>query len=557
MSMLELRRYLYNSINNKIIGWFIILLATAGKSILTGVYSSYETDKSFYLLLANNLSEGKGFTIPISFLNNPGVTENIYIPSASSPLYSILAAPLIKLFPGNYFLITWIIESCSWLLLFIIVYKILRRLMPDYFWPNMFILFAGFFLYNIELSSSTKDVLSTALLLAGLLQCLYLGSAKKFSWPVLFFSSLLFLLPGLTKSIYSPVTIVFPFSILFIGIVGNDRIRIKTGLVCLFFSLLLWAGHYFYFHKLETEAFAQYRDFFLQRWSMAKTGDDFVSGFYFENLLRLYPFIPASLFNLDSTGAQIRDHLPTMYRAYGFLLYLSNAIGIAALIAIFFSVCKRHFRKTIPANISFLISGLIISFSILLITCVLSLRYQAIEYKGSTGSWTFVYENRPYFFSILFLQVCLFLFLFSRPLISITWIRIKWLLVLILTIGAVHGFYFTVKNTIKPTRMKITINQLISAKADSIQQANPGQPVWLATEMPHLEWYAKLQKIHVVNRLPLLKDSTFNIPAHTIMLTAIAKEDSSFISNYLRRPDVRLLENYDGAYLLFIQQAKN
>lgn len=553
----SLRISAYNFLNRKWISWVIILLATTAKATLTSVFTSYETDKSFYLLLANNLSEGKGFTIPISFLNNPAIIENIYIPSGSSPLYSILAAPLVKLFPGNYFLITWIIESCSWLLFFIITYKILRRLMPDYFWPNMFILFAGFFLYNIELSSSTKDVLSTALLLAGLLQCLYLGAVKKVSWPVLFFSSLLFLLPGLAKSIYSPITVVFPLSILFIGWVGNDRLRIKTGLICLFFSLLFWAGHYFYFHKLETEAFAQYRDFFQQRWSMAKTGDDFVSGFYFENLLRLYPFIPASLFNLDSTGAQIRDHLPTMYRAYGFLLYLSNAIGIAAVIAVFFSVCKRHFRKTIPPNILFLLSGLVISFSILLITCVLSLRYRAIEYKGSTDSWTFVYENRPYFFSIIFLQLCLFLFLFSRPLISKFWIRIKWLLILILTIGAVHGFYFTGKNIIKPARMKTTINQLISAKADSIQNANPGKSVWVATEMPHLDWYAKLQKIHVVNRLPLLNDSTFNIPPQTIMLTAIAKEDSSFIGNYLRRPDVSLLENYDGAYLLFIQQVKN
>lgn len=554
--MFELRRYLYNTINNKWFGWFIIFLATASKSLLTGVFTSYETDKSFYLLLANNLSDGKGFTIPVSFLTNPGSTENVFLPSATSPLYSIIAAPLVKIFPGNYFLITWIIESCSWLLLFIVLYKILRRLLPNFFWPNVFILFSGFFLYNIELSSSTKDVLSTALLLACLLQCLRLGGSKQLSWPALILSSFLFVLPGLTKSIYSPIALVFPLSILFIGLLGKDRIKIRAGIITTLICLGLSAIHYFYFRALETNAVQQYHEFFSQRWSMAKSGDDFVAGFYFENLLRLYPFIPASLFNLDSTGAQIRDHLPSVYRAYGFMLYLSNAIGIAALIAIFFSVCKRYFRKNIPAPILFLVTGLVISFAILLITLVLSIRYRAIEYKGSSDSWTFVYENRPYFFTIVFLQSCLFVFLFSRQSSSRILAKIKWLLIFIMTIGALHGFYFVVKNAIKPTPMKTTLNQLITAKVDSIQKANPVQNVWLATEMPHLEWYAKLQRIHVTSRLPVLNDSTFNTPPNTILLTAIAKEDSAYIANYLRRPGIKLVENYDDAFLLYIQPAR-
>ena len=391
-------------------------------------------------------------------------------------------------------------------------------MIPGYFWPNLFILFSGLFLYNIELSSTTKDVLSTALIFAGLLQCLRLLNSKRLAWISILLSSFLFLLPGLTKSLYTPITIVFPLSILFIGLLGKDKIRIRTGLACLLISLIFFSAHYFYFHRLETNSFTQYNAFFTKRWFMAKSGDDFIPGFYFENLLRLYPFIPASLFNLDSTGALIRDHLPPLYRAYGFILYLSNAFGLAGMIGIFFVACKRFYRKSISISVSFLITGFIISFAILAITCYLSLRYQAIEYKGSTDSWTFVYENRPYFFTILFLQACLFLFVFSRPANSKILVRLKWLLIIILSLGALHGFYFVIKNAASPARMKTTINQLITAQADSVQKANPGQTLWLATEIPHLDWYAKLQGLHVVNRLPLLNDSLFNLPPNTILL---------------------------------------
>jgi len=472
---------LYGALNRKKAGWLLIIFATTCKSILTSVFSSYETDKSFYLLLSNNISEGKGLTIPVSLLNNPAVTENIFIPSASSPLYSILVAPLLKLFPGNYFLVTWMIETLSWLFLFIIAYKILRRLLQDYFWPNMFILFAGLFLYNIELSSSAKDVLSTGFLLAGFLQSLRLGSSQHISWISIILSSILFMLPGLTKSIYTPITFVFPLSILFIGLLEKKRIRIQIGLSCLLISLVLLGASYFYFHRLETAALAQYSDFFLKKWFMAKSGDDFIPGIYFENLLRLYPFIPASIFYCESSRVQFRDHLPVFYKAYGFFLYLFNGIGIAGLVAVFFSVCKRYYRKLIPLRNIFLLTGLGISFAILAITCFLSLRFQAIEYKGSTDSWTFVYENRPYFFIILFLQLSLFIFLFSQSLYSGAWKTIQKILLVILATGCLHGVYFVSRNVIRPTKMKTTLNQMISLKVDSVQKAKPPQQVLLVT----------------------------------------------------------------------------
>ncbi|MEO7984501.1 MAG: hypothetical protein ABI688_10505, partial [Bacteroidota bacterium] len=141
--MLSSRSFLYKLLDQKKISWLIIAIATIGKSILVAAFSNYETDKSFYLLLAKNLAAGKGFTIPVTLLSNPGITENIYLPSAASPLYSIIAAPLLKLFPGNYFLVTGLIESLSWMFLFIVLQKLAFLLMKNHCWTNLFILFSG------------------------------------------------------------------------------------------------------------------------------------------------------------------------------------------------------------------------------------------------------------------------------------------------------------------------------------------------------------------------------------------------------------------------------
>ena len=99
-----------------------------------------------------------------------------------------------------------------------------------------------------------------------------------------------------------------------------------------------------------------------------------------------------------------------------------------------------------------------------------------------------------------------------------------------------------------------SINGLVTNEADSVQNANPGYAVWLATEMPHLDWYAKLHKQKVLNGLAFLNDSSLRLPLKTILFTAIAKEDTVNISAYLRRADVKQVRNYDNTYFVFRQE---
>ena len=328
--MVSTRFFLYQLLNQKKISWLVIAIATISKSLLVAFFSNYETDKSFYLLLAKNLSGGRGFTIPYTLLNNPGITENIYLPSAASPLYSIIAAPLLKLFPDNYFLVSWLIESLSWLFLFIVLRKLLFLLTENHFWTNLFILFSGFFLYTVEISSSSKDVLALALLFFALFRCISIGSTGSHpSFVYLVITALLFFLPGLMKLTYLPLTLVFPLSLLFIGFLKKEKRLLRYGSITLLLSLLLVTVHYFYFHSLETRTLALYPDFYSQRWSMAKSGNEYIAGFFPENIRMMYPFIPASVISLDFLGVQVKTHLVSVYPIYAILLHAINFIGLA------------------------------------------------------------------------------------------------------------------------------------------------------------------------------------------------------------------------------------
>ena len=555
--MASTRLFLYQLLNQKRIGWLFVAIATISKSMLVAVFSNYETDKSFYLLLAKNLSAGDGFTIPVSLVSNPAITENIYLPSAASPLYSIIAAPLLRLFPDNYFLVSWLIESLSWLLLFIVLRKILLRLTENHYWTNLFIIFSGVFLYTVELSSSSKDVLALALLFFALLRCITIASAGSHpSFVYIVVTGFLFFLPGFTKLTYLPLTIVFPLFLLFIGFLKKEKRILRYGSVTLLLSILLVAIHYFYFHSLETQTLALYPDFYSQRWTMAKSGNEYVAGFFPENLKVLYPFVPASVINLDFLGVQVKTHLYSVYHLYGILLYVINFIGLAFLSTVFFYLAKKYFRKSISDRIFFLLAGLFVSLSIIAMLSFMSIRYHAVEYKGSTSSWTFVYESRSFLFPIVFLQLCLFVFLFSQKQTAVFthWLRTFFLIIVGITI--MHGAYFLAKKaiTLSSTKQKpFSVNGLVTNEADSIRKANPGYDVWLATEMPHLDWYAKLQSQKVLNGLAILNDSTLRLPPKTILLTVVAKEDTARISNYLHRSDVKQYRNYDNVYFVFRQ----
>lgn len=551
------RLLLYRLLNQNKIGWLIIAIAAVSKAILVAYFSNYETDKSFYLLLAKNISAGEGLTIPVNLLNNPGITENIYLPAASSPLYSIIAAPLLKLFPGNYFLVTWLTESLSWLFLLVALRKLLLLLTENHYWTNLFILFAGAFLYTAETSSSGKDMLAVALLFTSLFYCIKIGNPEfNPSFVYLLATAVLFLLPGLTKLTYKPLALVFPLAVLLIGLLQQEKALFRKGIALFLITAVLFALQHFYFQSLEKQAVASHPEYFSNRWTLAKSGDDFVAGFFPENLQYMHPFIPSTVANLDVLGVQVKTFLPSIYYPYAVLVFSLHCAGLAIMIFALFYLARRYYRKKVPDKIFFLLTGLFVSLSLVFLLSLMSLRYQALEYKGTNYLWTFVYESRAFLFPVIFLQLCLFAFLFAKEPSSVFLKIFRTLLFVIVGISFLHGIYFRAKKGIEmlnPKQAMSSVNKLVTNDADSTGKANSGHAVWLATETSHLDWYAKLHKQKVMNNLSVLNDSSFRLPSKTILLTAVAKEDTPRIRKYLLRNDVSLYKNYNNSFFVFRQ----
>lgn len=556
--MTQRGRTIHDLLQHPKTGWVILFFAVACKAVLAASFSSYEADKSFYLLLAQNLADGKGFTIPVSLLSDPGITENIYLPSAASPLYSIVAAPLLKLFPGNYFGVTLFIETLSWFFLLAVLRKIVLRLTGSYYWVHLYLFFAGFFLYSVEMTSASKDVPGLGLLFLVFFQTIRISkTGQKTGFAGMAGLALLCMLPGLMKLTYLPLAIFFPLSLLLTGYLRRDKKLLRYGTLGTILVALLLAGHYFYFHSLETQTQSLYPDFYAKRWTMAKSGNEYVAGFYPENLALLYPFFPAAVMNLDFAGVQVKTHLYSVYQLYGTLLYAVNFAGLALLIAGFFYLVRKYYHKAVSERIFFLLTGIIVSLALIVMLSIMSLRYQAVEYKGSDNSWTFVYESRAFLFPLIFLQLCLVVFLFSqKPVAVITkWLRV--FLLLLLSVGILHGASFVARKAIslgKKEAQPATINQLITRQADSLQKANPGYQVLLATELPHLDWYAKLQGKRVMNGLDHLNDSSFHLPPRTILLTTIAATDTMRVSPYLHSGKCRELSQYGNEFLVYWQE---
>lgn len=550
-------RWIHEVLDNRKTGWVLLLLAVACKSVLAAAFSSYEADKSFYLLLAENLGQGKGFTIPVTLLSNPGVTEHIYLPSAASPLYSIIAAPLLKLFPGNYFLVTWIIETLSWFFLFFVLRSLLLRLTKSHYWTNLYLLFAGFFLYSVELTSASKDVPALALLFLSLLLSVRISHpGQQAGIPALAGLALLYILPGLMKLTYLPLAFFFPVSLLLTGYLRKEKRLIRYGSIAAVFTVLLLAGHYFYFHSLESHTSSLYPDYYAKRWTMARSGNEYMAGFYPENLKVLYPFFPAALFNLDFAGSQIKHYLPAAHTMYGVLLYTLNFAGLALMIAGFFYLLRRYYRKPVSERIFFLLAGIVVSLALIGMLCMLSVRFKAIVYKGSSESWTFVYESRAFLFPLLFLQLCLVTFLFSQPSTAVITKWLRGVLLLLLAGGMIHGAGFVAKSAfrlVSGAERPASENRFMSGKADSLQKANPGYQVWLATELPHLDWYAKLRRQRVLNGLDHLNDDSFRLPPRTFLLTGLATVDTARIRSYLQTGNARELGRYGNEFVVYMQ----
>jgi hypothetical protein len=150
-------------ITTKQVTIFCFLIALLNKILIAFLLTSLEGDKSLYLLFSQSLLDGHGLTEKINLLSQKAPVYS-YNPAVISPLYSLLAAPVLWL-TGSFFITSLVIDIVAWIVFFSGLYFVAKTILINQFYVNLFILATGFFIYPQQLASTPKDTLAIGLIL--------------------------------------------------------------------------------------------------------------------------------------------------------------------------------------------------------------------------------------------------------------------------------------------------------------------------------------------------------------------------------------------------------
>lgn len=383
-------------LSRKEITALVFCIALAAKLIVQFNYFTVDGDKSSQLLAAKNLANGHGITIRVAADTN--LNTSTWQPLKGwPPGYSISVAPLILLFDGDYKTAALLFDTLT-VLFFLGILLLLGKQTGLQTWlQNLFLLFAGFFFYPFGPSTST-DMVSLSCLLAAfycLLNLMQTGSGIK---RHLVFSVFFLFLSGFYRYQYIPVAAAIPFLLIIAGMLNKKKEWIRAGfkiqiplfvlLACLFFFQQKYTGSGTYVNSLQT-------------------------GFYYSNLQRLYPFVPASFADIETgLGVMSRFTGTDYYKNGALLINIGYIIFFGLFIYTIHWLWKRRNQLNQPATL-FVYLGTGIGLAVILLLYYLSIRNSALISRFFLP-WTYLQEFRYFLFPVILIQLAVFRFLFAR-----------------------------------------------------------------------------------------------------------------------------------------------
>ena len=430
-----------STLNTNRAGLICVALAVLSKCLIAWIYSNLDGDKSLYLLLADSFRQTGILSEPVSLLEN-GVTRQVYNPAIHSPLYSLLAAPLLWL-TSSYFITQLLLSFAGWILFFTALYKVAAIVFATPWLTNLFILCTGFFLYPHELDAGPKDTLAAAFTLWSIYFAYhFIKRQGPFATTLLLAISISCLC--LIKLLYAPLAGIFLFALL-VWIIKKRSKEHWLQFAYLLVLLSVTAVSIYYLILIPSKQLPTFHA------SLAPhDGTVNIRGFYPQNLLSTYPFISSSFINTNFWGVQLETIFGVPFPKIMVAFRITDVLLFAVLVAALLRNRKRPIRKIIYIIMAAAIGLASVVF-------FLSLIYQSFAYKSSTDLWTYVGDARSFLIPIIALQFALFLFVFKWGGSKI--IRLAFFLLFLFE--CFHGFYFTVKQTANVKEIR-NVNQVNS-----------------------------------------------------------------------------------------------
>ncbi|OSZ77405.1 hypothetical protein CAP36_13520 [Chitinophagaceae bacterium IBVUCB2] len=378
-------------LSNRPVTFFIVLGAITGRISQLLFFSYLGGDRSHQALATQNFVYGKGISIAQVLPNN--LSEIIYEPLIKwPPGYSFLLTPFYKLFNHNYIVAGLALDILFAAILIFVTRAILKNLGTPIYLTNLFTLMTGFVIYSFY-KQPYADAIAITLYLTALLFTLRLiknPATWKFDTLAIVLS-LIFC--AFAKYLYIPVVFVIPFFLLIKGSYDKQRIiKIASLIVLLAVTASISALLIYQKSVSGTAAYIT----------------EPTRGFYPENLLHSYPYLPAAFINPETIGLFFR--LP--YQQGSWINSLLQVIHLLGFLILSFFSLKFFIRKGIK-NISHTNSFYYLIFlSLFAVVAVLSLL--SLRVAKELNIWTYVQEARYYGLAIILLQLATFVYFNTR-----------------------------------------------------------------------------------------------------------------------------------------------
>jgi hypothetical protein len=480
LDKLPLSSVLQPHLNSRAAAFLCLALALLNKSLVAWLHTDLEGDKALYLLLSRSILEGHPPLEPLGFSASALVYN--YNPAIASPLYTVLALPLLWL-TRSYTDTSIIIDVLSWTVFLTAFYRFGMILLKERWGVNVMVLLCGFFLYPHELQSGPKDTLALGLILwcINLVHGFATGRASMVKSILL---ALLFVLLASVKFLYLPLVGLFMAVMMLVAWRRKSRAHLMHSLAVIGFCLAAGFAFYLYIQEL--------REYILP--AAPNPVQQLVSRISPQNLVHTYPFISSSLLNTNFWSVQIQDILGLSYNAMITIFQILDLLLIVVLVFFFRAVVKRlekmsrfHFRLSLG-----------VACFVVFMVMMMSLRYEPVVHGGAARPWSFVQDARSFLFPMLFLQATLFYYVFRHPSANRTLANF---LLILFVIESLHGGYFTAKRLVGAKELKQSIAEKTAIKQITnfiaATEKQFGSSMVLATPDAHLRRYALLKELPV------------------------------------------------------------
>jgi hypothetical protein len=513
-----------------------LVIAIFSRTVNVCFLSYAGRDKMFLVMQSKSLLEGKGLGVPGYFTTNPNIPVYDYTPMWP-PGYPVLLAPLLKIFDYNIYWATTVLDIIACIALIFIVRKICRQIGFSTLAVNLMTLVAGCFEYSFINDSKPTDNVPIVIFLLGISLTIRLVSSARFSFAAMLIPAFVLFLPGVFRYSYPPLSIAVTVSILLTGFLKKENLLKKKGAWLFAINILLTA-----FFFLAMKSITGYAGYAVPT----------PRGYFPENLVHWYPVVPTSFINLIFLSSQSLQVAGLSVETTLKLLEVINVIAVFSL-TIFFLVLFFG-KKFLTALTSFkwlIITGFFASAATFVSLGYLSFTYEA--QKWSTGPWSYIYDHRYYAFTVVFIQLAFFgwVFLYKNSLKNFFLKAIAIICGFVLFVEVTHSIYFNTKVAFNFKEYKSEVHReqdyvYFVKLIGELERKYPGYDIWAAALGDSFYPYTATYHGHTgIADGETFKNNVIKVERKTILVFMLYDGEVSSFNEFLSRSKILFTTKID------------